>query len=219
MVIGENTNYKDYWESLEGEITQTPPESQIDSFTISFDPQNIMPGKITPTNPNYNFDEVIIYLNELNQTLKSNEIALIITNLNKAKQFYSDKNLGRLKSTLELVHNKLFNLRKKVDDQNKAKILYAVAKLEKLYSNSLTGYNTNTNLLKLYRRLEKQSNTVSPLEDYLYLQKSKGKTNTTNALILQEIKNRIEQMNIGFNNLNQTEILLKSNDELIKEVR
>lgn len=52
VIVGQISQNNDLWEKIEGEITKTPPESQIDSYLINFNPQtanSIFPTP-TPTN-------------------------------------------------------------------------------------------------------------------------------------------------------------------------
>ena len=218
VIIGQLTADNDLWTTIEGEISQNPPTSQVDIYRFNFNPQSL---QFVLSNLSVFFDELILYLNDLNKTLKINEIAKAITNLNQGKQFYQQNNKSRLKSTLLLAHQQLFLSIKKVDDDNKNKLLYAVSKLENLYDKILGNYFIGVSKSKLTISLNNYKRMASSTEKYLLTKKQQGKNVTKNSLILLEIKKRLNlaEESLKNNNLNLAEILLKSVEELLKEVR
>jgi pimeloyl-ACP methyl ester carboxylesterase len=53
VIVGQISQNNDLWEKIEGEITKTPPESQIDSYLINFNPQTANSIFPTPTPTNF----------------------------------------------------------------------------------------------------------------------------------------------------------------------
>jgi hypothetical protein len=53
VIVGQISQNNDLWEKIEGEIVQTPPESQIDSYLINFNPQTANSIFPTPTPTNF----------------------------------------------------------------------------------------------------------------------------------------------------------------------
>jgi len=220
IVIGQITENDDFWSTIEGEITKTPPTSQIDNYTFRFNPDAL---QFILSDSSLLFDELILYLNDLNKTLKKTELTRAINNLNQAKQFYQQNNKGRLKSALQLTHRQLFTAVATPPTvvRQLAELLGGVEKLENLYEKSLGNYQFGVFPSRLRTTLTNYKKTVAPTETYLLNQKEKGKNIVKNANILLEIKNRLSsaEENLNKNNLNLSEILLKSAEELIKEVR
>jgi len=218
VIVGQITENNDLWSTIEGEITKTPPTSQIDVYQLNFNPQS---PQSPLSDPSSLFDELILYLNDLNKTLKKTEITRAINNLNQAKQFYQNSNQGRLKSNLQLTHQQLFLARTKVDEDNKKKLLSAIKKLEILYEKSLGNYRFGVFSSRLKNSLNNYKKLIAPTQNYLLSKKQQGKDVIKNTNILIEIENRLNlaEENLNKNNLNLTEILLKSVEELVKEVR
>lgn len=218
VIIGQLTTNNDLWTTIEGEISQTPPTSQIDIYRFNFNPQN---SQFVLSDLSLLFKELILYLNDLNKALKINEITKAITNLNQGNQLYQQNNKSRLKSALLLAHQQIFSSIKRVDDTNKNNLLYAISKLENLYEKSLGNYFVGVSKSRLNINLNNYKKLISPTEKYLLAKKQQGKMVTKNSLILLEIKKRLNlaEENLRNNNLNFTDILLKSVAELTKEVR
>jgi len=53
VIVGQISQNNDLWEKIEGEITKTPPESQIDIYLINFNPQTANSIFPTPTPTNF----------------------------------------------------------------------------------------------------------------------------------------------------------------------
>jgi len=53
VIVGQISQNNDLWEKIEGEIVKTPPESQIDSYLINFNPQTASSIFPTPTPTNF----------------------------------------------------------------------------------------------------------------------------------------------------------------------
>lgn len=222
VIIGQIGDQKDNWTKIEGEITQMPPNSpnpQTDTYIINFNPQSPQ----FPLNfPITLFDELILYLTDLNKTLKKTDITKAVTNLTKGKQYFQENNKGKLKSALLLVHQQLFLGRGKLTNENdKKKILYAVEKLEILYEKALGNYKFGLFPSRLKNDLTNFKSIITSTQNYLLSKKQSGKNVLKNTKILIEIQNRLNsaEESINKNNLNLAEILLKSVSELIKEVR
>jgi len=221
VIIGQITEQNDRWETIEGEITQIPPASQTDSYQINFNPQS---PQLPLSDPSVLFDELILYLSDINRHLSGpgkNYLTKAINNLKLAKQRYQQNNKGRLKSALQLTHQQLFLTRTKVNDSDKKKILYAIEKLENLYEKSLVSYVFGVYSSRIKKDLTNYKKLIGPTQKYLLSKKQRGKNVVKNANILIEIETRLNSVeeNLNKNNLNLAEILLKSVGELVKEVR
>lgn len=218
VVIGQITDENDSWSTIEGEIGKTPPTSQTDVYNFNFNPNS---GQFVPLDQSLLFDELILYLTDLNRRLKETEITRAITNLNKGKQFYQQNNKGRVKSYLQLTHQQLFKARGQTDEQGKKELLSAIEKLENLYQNVVPNYRFGISSWRLKRNLTRYEKIIAPTERYLLSQKQRGKNVVKNANILLEIEKRLNlaEKKLTENQLIEAEILLKSVAELIREVR
>ncbi len=218
VIIGQIGENNDRWQQIEGEITQSPPSSQTDSYQINFNPQS---SQSPVSNPMTLFDEIILYLTDLNKTLKKTEVNRAISNLHQAKQYHQQNNKGRTKSILLLAHKQIFQAEVKSNDTDKRKLLYAIEKLENLYENALLNYRFGLSTWRLKGNLTRYKKIIGPTERYLLSQKQRGKNVVKNSNILLEIEKRVNlaEKSLNKNNLNLADILLKSVEQLIKEVR
>lgn len=218
VIIAQLTANDDLWSTIEGEITKEPPTSQIDTYSFNFNPQS---PQFILSDLSALFDELLLYLIDLNKTIKKTEINRAITNLHQGRQFYQQNNKGRLKSTLQLTHQQLFASRTKVDDINKKKILSAIEKLENLYDKSLGNYSSAIFQSRLKNNINNYKKIILPTQNYLLTKKQQGKNVTKNTNLLLEIDKRLNlaEENLKKSRLNLAEILLKSVEELVKEVR
>ena len=218
ILIGQIGQQDSVWDKIEGEITQEPPTSQIDTYQILFNNQ-------LPSNPVISpqaiIDELNIYLFEQNKTMNRIEITNSLANLAMAKQYLDNQNLGRVKTSLLTIHQQLFTALSKISVGEKHKILYAVHKLENLYERSLGTYAFGIFPTRLRINLNNYKRNTDPIEKHLLFMKAKNKNIDMNVNYLIEIKNRLAQAEKSFGDrkYNYTEILIKSVAELLKEVR
>lgn len=208
LVIGQITPQKDLWSQIEGEISQTPPTVQTDTYQIQFNPLSPLSPLSSPINL---FDELILYLTNLNKTLNQTSLTRAIANLNQAKNFNLQNNKGRLKSTLLTAHQQILKLQ----------LIDATEKLENLYEKLLLNYSSGIIPSRLKRDFDRYKQIVTPTQNYLLAQKNKGKMITKNALILKKIEEKLNSVGQALTekNYNRAEILLKTVEELISEVR
>lgn len=218
VIIGQIGENNDNWQQIEGEITQSPPSSQTDTYQIKFNSQS---PQFPISNTITLFDEIILYLTDLNKTLKKNEVNRAINNLYQAKQYHQQNNKGRTKSILLLAHKQIFQAEAKANTTEKSKLLYAAEKLENLYEKSLTNYFFGLSRWQLKQNLSRYKKLIIPTQKYLLAKKQQGKNVITNTNILIEIEKRVNlaEKRLNENNLNLADILLKSVVELTKEVR
>ncbi len=214
ILTGQLINNTDQWTRIEGEIKTLP---QTDTYHIEFNGNNQM-SFISTENL---FDELILYLTDLNKTLKKNDITKSILYLNQAKKYYRQKNFPVLKRSLSLTHKHLFDARSKVILKDKSNLFYAIEKLETLYGKSLTGYNHGyfPSLLKISLTIKKK--IIPIIQEFLLIQKNKEKNIQYNSLILLIIDNKLKlaEKSIKDKNYNLAEIYLMTVGELLKEVR
>lgn len=218
ILIGQVGLNTDIWNRIEGEITQDPPTNQVDEYQITFNSQT--PSFPLSSSSNL-FDELVLYLTDINKTLNKTDITKSISNITSAKQFYSQHNRGRLKSVLLLSHSQLFLAYRKSNTNDKAKIFYAMEKLEDMYGILLDGYHFGIVPSRLKKSIADSKKLITPLQNYLLLMKNKGEVVQKNVLQLLEIEKRLKLAESALNQKKylKTEIYLKSLEELTKEVR
>ncbi|PIY69198.1 hypothetical protein COY90_01900 [Candidatus Roizmanbacteria bacterium CG_4_10_14_0_8_um_filter_39_9] len=218
IFIGQLGSNKDMWNRIEGEITQDPPTNQIDTYQIESNSQ--MPSFPLSATPAL-FDELALYLTDINKTLKKTDIAKSISNIKFAKQFYSVQNKGRLKSSLLLTHQQLFLAYQKSNINEKAKIFYAIEKLEEVYGKVLENYNFGIVPSRLSKSIAVSKKLISPLQNYLLQMKGRGKAVQKNALQLIEIEKRTQLAEDAMTQkkYTQAEIYIKSIQKIQKDVR
>lgn len=215
VIVGQIINNQDNWFKIEGEIKNLP---QIDNYSVDFKPI-VNEAPIIPT-ANL-FDEIILYLTDLNKTLNKPDITSAIKNLNTAKSDFSKNNFGKLKSTLLLIQQQLFLARSKVTLTNKQKVFYAIEKIEGLYGKSLGNYQFGIFPSRLQLDITAKKKLILPTQKFLLTKKNAGKDILKNSLTLLTIDNKLKlaEENFKNKNYNSTEILLKTIDGLLKEVR
>jgi len=205
------------WSKIEGKINSLP---QVDSYSFEFNlnsPQEIE----TSSDIAGQFDELIIYLSDINLTLKKADINKSITNLQKAKEYFQQKSYGKLKPALQLTQNQILITINGISGENKAKLLSALEKLEKIYSISLQNYSFGVFPQRLKTDLTNLKKTVLSHQQYLLTNKNAGKNVFLNSLLLSQIDLKIKKAENSLNEklYNSTEVLLKSARELLKNIR
>lgn len=218
VIIGQINNQNDFWTTINGEITQNPPTSQIDSYPLTFSSQLPKP----PIEALSSFTELIYYLNDINKSINSLQLKYSVDNLKQGKSFYQNNQKAKLKSFLLLAQSYLvIAWGKNTDLDNKNKITTAMDKLENLYSTALSGYTQGINASRINQSISTYKQNASNTETYLLAQKNKGKNVISNALLLQLITNKLKlaETNLSQNNLNYAEILLKTSGDLLNEVK
>src|SRR3989339_373199 len=218
ILVGRLTEEKDYWTRIEGIITANPPSSQTDIYTLLLDDQF---PQLSLSSSSTLFEELILYLSDINITFKKADITKAINNLKFSKQLSEVQNKGKLKTTLLLSHQQLFSGYYKLPIQERAKVLYAVEKLERLHDQVMGSYNIGISPSKLKSDIRNLKKLDLPTQTFLLSMKNKGKNILKNTQTLIEINKRLKQAeySISQNRLNYAQILLKSVNELVKEVR
>jgi len=221
ILLGQLTTAGDQWTRIEGEISQTPPTAQIDTYHINFHPDSIAYSPVNIDRPSYLFGELILYLTDLNKTLSRTEITNAIKHLQQGQLYLSQNNYGRLKTNLLAIHQELAAVRKRENWENKTKLLYCLEKLENIYTASLTNYQTGIFPSRIKSELENYRKSLNTNQQYLLVNKNKGADVNRNSLIMLEIDKKLTQASLYFSQkkYNLTEILLKTVGELNKEIR
>jgi pimeloyl-ACP methyl ester carboxylesterase len=224
ILIGQITDNKDVWSRIEGEIKNDNPSSQIDRYYINFDSQNPNPYpiKIDKASIANLFDQLIIFLQETNEDVKSNDINSVIDNIRQSKNHYSSGNKGKVQSSLINVLNRILTTRNKLTDPKlRNKLLLSVEKLEYLYEKSLYGYSTNSTKTKLTNDLQIYKKVVASLPSYFLGKKQKGGNISDNVILLKEIENRLNVAEESLTNKKfiLSDILIRTISGLVKEVR
>jgi len=117
VIIGEIGKSTDSWNSINGEISSLIPESETDSYSISFDEENPAEFFIEQDDPTKLLDELISYL-------KKNKNKIEVKLLENVKKIYLSK-------THNIIRYILFNLDK---DFVKKNDFVALEKLENIYA-------------------------------------------------------------------------------------
>lgn len=215
IIIGQIGTDEDAWSEISGEITQSPPTSQIDTYTVNYDPQNPVEFPVNQTDPTSLFDILITHLNQINQNLKNRNINQALEYLQKSKQNYLEEKGNDLRRNLIQVHRNLFQAISQSSDQD---LINSIGQLENLYDKSLTGFLPKPSYSFLQKELERYQRAAASTQESLLSQKQRGKDVTleTNLLLLAEEKISKAESALSQYNLDLAEILLKSAKELLK---
>ncbi len=217
ILIGELKNGRAHWSRIEGVISSEDPTAQTDTYTVTFTPQN----NITIQQPaDSMFGQLIKYLTESNKKLKKSDITKAIGNLNKAKTYHMQNNKGRLKSQLLLVQQQLTDAYTKTAKADKYTVMKALDMLEDLYATSLNTYTSGVIASRLKKSLAKMQALMEPSEKHLSFQKSKGKNMQSNAMLLKDVRSKLQSAQTAYdeNRYNAVDIKLRNIEQLMKAV-
>lgn len=218
LLVGQVGSQNDLWSTINGEITQTPPTSQTDSYAINFN----SPAPQSPLSPQSSFDENIFSLSELNKAIIIPEITYAINSLKQAKKLFQTNDKKKLKSMLLLTHSYLITARSKMASaNNKFKVLTSLERLENLYDISLTGYTEGISSIKLSQSITSYQQKVASLETIILTLKNQGKDISAKAQTLYTVRTKLqtaEHQRLK-NNLNYAEIMIKTISDLLPEIQ
>ncbi len=218
LLIGQVGNQNDQWSTINGEITQTPATSQVDSYTINFNsssPQG-------PLSSQSSFDECMYALTDLKKTITIPEITYAMNSFKQAAKFFQTNDKRKLKSTLLLTHSYLIAARSKtLNTSNKFKILAVLDKLENLYYVSLSGYTEGISSTKLSQSVTSYQQKTASLETVLLALKNQGKDISLRTQTLYTVRSKLQtaENQRQNNNLNYAEIMLKTVGDLLMEIQ
>ncbi len=221
VLIGQIGVNNDQWNKIEGEITNEIPSSQIDIYSFNFDSLSPQPFYTAIENIDLLFNELIIYLTDINKNLKNDNIDNALKYLFKAKTNYQNEEYSQLRLNLLFVHKHIFNARHNLDEFSKAKLLYAAEKLEALFGAALKGKKVDISNKTLEKELDKYTKIISKVPDFLLDRKKEGLNVERNISVLLKIQERLNLIGeyIKNNQLSFAEILLNTVEKLTQEVR
>lgn len=157
-------------------------------------------------------DELIAYLKDANKTLKKADITKALSNLASAKNYYTKGNKGMTKSLLSLSQQQLLIAYPKTAMKDRPKVLYAIEKLEYVYDLTLGSYTNGVIKSRLQKSLKENQALIPRIQNFLLVQKNRGKNIQTNALLVSNLQDKLSgaQKALGENKLNFAEVLLKT---------
>ena len=213
IVIAQIGNENDVWSRIDGVISQ----SQIDNYTITFRPQNLLDFPVNQNNIPSLFDLLTIKLTLINDNLINQHLNKALEYLKKAKQNFLVQDGTSLRRNLIVVHRNIFLavIQTSAKDEE---LFEAIVQLENLYERSLQGVRPKP----LFYLLTKESKVlqigITVKEKLLILKKHQGKKiiEETNLLLLAKEKLEKAESALNQQNLDLAEILLLSVKELIK---
>lgn len=219
VLIGQNGTESDSWISLDGYINQDDPESQLDSYNVSFNSNSPLDYPVNQNDVKSLFDLLIKKLILLNQNNRFLDKA--IKNLKEAKENYNSNDLKKLRENLRFSHKSIFQTLDYLTLEFTDDLLNAVVQLENLYGKSLVDSNPKPSAIKLGAELAFYKNTTWFWENFLLFKKQKKEdiTEKANLLILAKEKLEKAENNLNQNNLNYAEVLLMSVKELLNSVK
>jgi len=216
ILVGKNTYDDSLWFTLEKEIVNNPPTSQIDTYYLSFD------GSSQPLLSVANAYEDIIYnLNNLYDTYKIKQIFYAIQSIKQAQTFNQPSQLKKTKSLLLLAHSYLLTAKNILPgDNDKNKLLLSLEKIENLYRSVLFSLNSTINPLNLQKQLLNYNNSYSGQISRLQSLKNNTDISPKNSLILK-VDEHLQKAQQYFNQKDYaaTEIILKTTDALLQDIK
>ncbi|MBI4009459.1 hypothetical protein HY357_04440 [Candidatus Roizmanbacteria bacterium] len=214
IVIGQVGYDKDAWSEIHAQISQIPPTSQTDTYTISFEPINPLDYPVDQTDVLSLFDLLINKLELINTDTSNQNLINSINYLQVSKQDFIEQQGDVLRRHLIVVHRNLFHAITQVNDE---RLFDAVIQLENLYDRSLEEFLPKPSFSFLQNEFERYDRSATSQEQSLLRQKEQGQNviEQTNLLLLA--KEKLEKANRALqqNNLDYCEILLKSVKELL----
>lgn len=217
VIIGQIGDNTDVWTSINGEISQIPPTSQIDNYIINFDPQNPFDFPVNQNDVYSLFDLLVTKLDFINVNFQNQNLSRSIDSAEKAKQNFLDQDGDALRRNLIAVQRNIFHAISQIFT-NDEELFEALVQLENLYDRSLEQFSPKPSNSFLLNELDRYQTRSSSQEQALYRQKQQGKDviEETNLLLLAQEKLVKAEVALNLQNLDLAEILLKSVKELIK---
>lgn len=209
VIVGQVGEQNDEWNTIEGKINENNPTSQIDTYTINFNPQK--PSFPLPPSESL-FNELIQYL----QNLGDSTFNKTIISLQKSKEYFIKKNMVKLQNELLIAHKQLFHIfHKSKSAVSRKQLLITIEKLEYIYQETLTNYKSPP-VWKLKLELLTYGKRFEALQRKLLSKKQKILANTI-SLPLQTIDRKFKSARENLSdNKKYSEILLHSIRELLE---
>ncbi len=215
VIIGQIGNEKDNWSRIEGQISQNPPTSQVDSYNISFNQQDPIDFPINQNNILSLFDLLISRIKTTN-TINNKNVKEVTSNLTLAKKYFGSSQALLLKKKLLETHEEIFENFAKTRINND-KLLDIIIEFENLYYKSLENFIPKPSSSTLFKQLGQYNKLIPRLEQSLLEKKEHGKNVVFEADMLVLAKEKLEKSKSALQsgNLSYAEILLQSVDELL----
>ncbi len=218
VLAGQIIANGDFWNTIDGDIIQTPPSNQTDTYHINFDSNLSQP----PLSPESAFDEIINNLTDLRQNYNNTQITSAINSLKQGKILFRSNQISALKSFLLLAHSYLLTAKNRTtEDGTKNKLSAILSKSENLYQTVLTGSNQTINTAYLQNKMQGDNDIFSDLTVNLLLQKNQGQNTAGKNGLLAETQNRLTAAQNFYSRQNYlaTEITLDTGENLIDNLR
>ncbi len=218
VLVGQIGNESDIWTTIDGQINQNPPSAQQDTYSVSFDPDNLSDFPINQNNILSLFDLLILKIQNINNIVETRPLEQAMRSLVEAKQNYINSDGTELRRNLIASHGEIFHGLNQSSPDVSEELFSAVAELENLFDKSLQAFQPKPSYSFLVNELERYKKFASSLEKSLLRQKARGKDviQPTNMFVLSQDKLEKADLSIQQLNLDYAEILLKSAKEIIK---
>ncbi len=218
VIVGETTTTVDYWNQIDGIISQSPPSSQTDSYQVSFNSTNPQEYFIDQNNISSLFNLLIMELTLIDNQTNNNHLQNAISDIQNAKLAFTVSDLAQVKQKLLSAHKNIFLAWTKIPNNLSPKIITAIGQFENVFERSLESYDSKIGTDKLKHELERYQQKQVAEQGRLLTEKNKSKDITQQGQILQLISEKLKKAGeaIKLSSLDYSEILLESVEQLFK---
>ena len=221
VLVGQISNNNDKWFKIWGEINRFFPSVQTDTYSISFNPENLLDFPVNQDDIVSLFDLLIQRLSLLKKDYNHSDLGEAIEEVRDAKANFLKKYFKHVRKRLLECHREIFSVRRKAPSIYKNELYDTLIQIENLYDRSLENVKPKPTHSSLQNKLRQLNKMYKSRENWLLQKKQKGADVTNQAVLLGLAGEKLTKASDSLNDqkLNLAEIILESTQRLLKEIR
>ncbi|MEN9328054.1 MAG: hypothetical protein RI947_862 [Candidatus Parcubacteria bacterium] len=155
VLIGQFADHEVFWSHVSGQITAANPASQIDRYTIIFDPAKPYRNPVNGVHPEDTFEYIIQQLKETEGSGKDEHVKEAIKHLHRAQEAYKLKKYAEMRAAFEIAVSQMLRARSRASAMHSARIMETISQTESLYADIASPFSETqkrhyTKMLNVY---------------------------------------------------------------------
>ena len=221
VLVGQISDTDDKWFEIDGEINKLLPFLQTDTYTITFNPENLLDFPVNQNDIVSLFNLLIQRLTILKKDYSGHSLNEAIEEVEEAKSSFQKSDSKKVRKQLLECLDEIFEARKKASTILRNELYDTLIQLENLFEKSLENETTKPTYSFLQNELPRLKKKYESSEDWLLQKKQKGTDVTDKAVVLNLTDEKLTKATnyLKDQNLHLTEIVLESANGLLKEIR
>jgi len=220
VLVGQISNTKDKWFEINGEINNLLPFLQTDTFTITFDPSDLLDFAANQNSIPSLFDLLVQRLIFIESNYHP-DLQKVIEKTKLAKKEYIKNNYNSSLNQILEIQNEIFKARRNIPIEAANMLFDTLIQVENLYEKVAEEGNIESKPADLSKKLNYLKKEYTKLEIFLLNQKNKNIDVQEEATSLSRMNDKLQKAEeeLTKNNLPLTDILLLSAERLGKEIK